>query len=52
MNRQGYIRVMSAVCNLIVVIMCEAGKVPLQNAQKVGDNIMKAVTGGTGENKK
>lgn len=49
MNRQGYIRIMKAVVNLIVVIMVEAGKVPLESASKVGENIMKALTGGTGE---
>ena len=45
MNRQGYIRIMSAAVNLIVVIMVEAGKVPLDSAKKVGENILKAVTG-------
>jgi hypothetical protein len=51
MNRTGYIRIMSALVHLMVVIMVEAGKVPLNNATKVGENIMKALTGGTGENK-
>ena len=50
MNRTGYIRIMSAAVNLIVVIMVEAGKVPMANAQKVGENILKALTGG-GEKK-
>jgi hypothetical protein len=52
MNRQGYIRVMRALVNLIVVIMVEAGKVPISSATQVGENILKAITGGTGENKK
>lgn len=45
MNRKGYIRIMQAVANLIVVIMVEAGRVPLESATKVGQNIMKALTG-------
>ena len=49
MNRQGYIRIMQALVNLLVVVMVEAGKVPLQGAQKVGENVLKAVTGGTGK---
>lgn len=49
MNRQGYIRIMQALCNLIMVIMVEAGKVPLDSARKVSENIMKAITGGTGQ---
>lgn len=49
MNRAGYIRIMQALVNLIIVIMVEAGKVPIQNAQKVGENILKATTGGTGK---
>jgi hypothetical protein len=51
MNRQGYIKIMAALINLLVTIMVEAGKVPYQTAVKVGQNVMKAVTGGTGENK-
>lgn len=51
MDKQGYVKVMQAVVNLIVVLMVEAGKVPLNSAKKVGENIMKAVTGGTGEKK-
>jgi hypothetical protein len=51
MNKQGYTRIMQALVNLIVVIMTEAGSVPLESAKKVGQNIMKAITGGTGENK-
>jgi hypothetical protein len=51
MSKQGYIRVMQAAVNLIVILMVEAGKVPLNSAQKVGENIMKAITGGTGEKK-
>ena len=45
MNRQGYINIMKAVVNLIVVIMIEAGKVPIESAKKVGENILKAITG-------
>jgi hypothetical protein len=51
MNKTGYIRIMQAVVNLLVVIMTEAGKVPADTAYKVGQNVMKAVTGGTGEKK-
>jgi hypothetical protein len=43
---------MEAVVNLIVVIMVEAGRVPVDSAMKVGQNILKAITGGTGTNKK
>lgn len=43
---------MVALVNLLVVIMVEAGKVPLASANKIGSNVLKAVTGGTGENKK
>ena len=42
---------MQALVNLIVVIMVEAGKVPFAAAQKVGENILKAATGGSGQNK-
>ena len=45
MNRQGYINIMKAVVNLIIVIMVEAGKVDIASAKKVGENIMKALTG-------
>lgn len=51
MNRQGYIKIIAALVNLLVTIMVEAGKVPYQSAVKVGENIMKAATGGTGQNK-
>lgn len=51
MNKTGYIRIVQAVVNLLVVIMTEAGKVSADSAVKVGQNIMKAVTGGTGEKK-
>jgi hypothetical protein len=49
MNKTGYFKIMQAAVNLIVVIMVEAGKVPFASAKKVGDNILKAVTGGTSE---
>ncbi len=52
MNKVGYIRIMEALINLLVVIMVEAGKVPFTSAVKIGSNILKAITGGTGENKK
>ena len=42
---------MQALINLLVVIMVEGGKVPLESAQKVGENVLKAVTGGSGKNK-
>ena len=45
MNRQGYIKIMQAVANLIIVIMTEAGKVPLESAKKVANAFMQAVTG-------
>ena len=51
MNRKSYIRIIEAVINLIVVIMVEAGRVPIENAMKVGENIFKALTGGSGHNK-
>lgn len=51
MDRKGYIRVMKAIVNLIVVIMIEVGKVPIESAQKIGQNIMKATTGETGKDK-
>jgi|694.fasta_scaffold72074_7 hypothetical protein len=51
MNRQGYIKIMQAVANLIIVIMTEAGKVPVDSARKVGDAFMQAVTGKPGEKK-
>ena len=51
MNRQSYIRIMQALVNLMVVLMTEAGKVPADTAKTVGANVMKAVTGGTGDKK-
>lgn len=51
MNKAGYVKIMQALVNLLVVIMVEAGKVPLSSATKIGSNILGAVTGGT-ENKK
>jgi hypothetical protein len=47
MNSEGYFRIMKAITNLIVVLMVEAGKVPTESAQKVGSNILKAITGKT-----
>jgi len=51
MNRQSYIKIMQALVNLMMVLMTEAGKVPAASAKTVGENVMKAITGGTGENK-
>jgi hypothetical protein len=52
MNRAGYIKIMQALVNLMIVIMVEAGKVPLDSATKIGSSILKAITGDSGENKK
>lgn len=49
MNKQGYVRIMVALVNLMVVIMIEAGKVSADSARKVGENVLKAITGGTGK---
>lgn len=38
---------MEALVNLLVVIMVEAGRVPVENAMRVGQNVLKAVTGKT-----
>ena len=38
-----------AVVNLIVVIMKEAGRVPAETSMKVGENILKAITGKTSD---
>jgi len=51
MDRKGYVRVMQAITNLIVILMVEVGNVPIDSAKKVGENILKAITGGTGEKK-
>lgn len=50
MNRQGYIKIIGALVNLLVTIMVEAGKVPMNSAKQVGDAVMKATTG-SGEKK-
>ena len=52
MNREGYIRIMRAIANLIVVVMQEAGKVPLKSAQKVADAFLRATVGKTLEDNK
>jgi hypothetical protein len=52
MNKAGYVKIMVALVNLLVVIMVEAGRVPLASATKIGENILKAIAGGTSENKK
>ena len=49
MNKESYVKIIKALVNLLVVIMVEAGRVPYTSAIKIGENIMKAVTGGTGE---
>ena len=51
MNKESYVKIIKALVNLLVVIMVEAGKVPYNSAIKVGQNVMKAVTGSTGEEK-
>jgi hypothetical protein len=45
MNREGYIRIMRAVANLIIVIMQEAGRVPLKAAQRIADAFLRATVG-------
>lgn len=40
---------MKAAVDLIVVIMVEAGRVPLESAAKIGNSIMKAIVGETGQ---
>ena len=47
MGKSGYINIMKALVNLMVVIMVEAGKVPMDSAKKVGENVLKAVGGGS-----
>jgi hypothetical protein len=51
MNKQGYIKIMSALVNLMVTIMVEAGKVPMASAKQVGEAVLKAATGGGAEKK-
>lgn len=36
---------MSALVNLMMTIMIEAGKVPVDSAKSVGNAVMKAITG-------
>jgi hypothetical protein len=52
MNRSGYVKIMSALIRLMVTIMVEAGKVPIASAEKVGANVMKAITGRSEDDKK
>jgi len=42
---------MSALVNLMITIMVEAGKVPIDSAKKIGEAVHKAVTGGGSEKK-
>ncbi len=49
MNRQGYIKIMKAVANLIIVIMTEAGRVPLESAKKVANAFLQVVIGSAGK---
>ena len=42
---------MEAVVKLLVVVMVEAGKVPLKNAMKIGENVFRAITGGAAHDK-
>lgn len=45
MNREGYIKIMKAIAHLIIVVMQEAGKVPLASAKRVADAFLSATTG-------
>jgi len=45
MDKKGYINIMRAVAHLIIVIMTEAGKVPLDSAKKLADTFLRATTG-------
>lgn len=51
MNKQGYVKIMGALVNLMVTIMVEAGKVPMASAKQIGEAVMKAVSGGGTEKK-
>lgn len=52
MNRESYIKIMKALVNLMVTIMVEGGKVPMNSARSVGEAVMKAVTGSATAEKK
>ena len=45
MNSQGYIKIMFALAKLIMVIMIEAGKVPIETARKIASALLQASTG-------
>jgi hypothetical protein len=45
MNRKNYIKIIMAIIKLLVTVMVEAGRVPIDSATKVGDNVLKAITG-------
>lgn len=42
MNKEGYIRIMRAVAHLIIVIMVEAGRVPMANATRIAQAFLQA----------
>jgi len=45
MNRESYIKVMFAVARLIIVIMVEAGKTPVESATKIANALLQATVG-------
>jgi len=45
--RDSYVKIMIALINLMVVIMVEIGKVPINSAKLIGNNVFKAITGKT-----
>jgi hypothetical protein len=49
MNSKGYFNIMKALANLLAVIMVEAGKVPVDSATKIANNVLKAVAGKSDE---
>ncbi len=47
MNKNSYLKIMQAIVNLMIVIMIEAGGVARENASKIGENVLRAITGGS-----
>ena len=45
MNREGYVKIMFAVARLIVVIMVEAGRTPVESAKKIANAFLQATVG-------
>lgn len=45
MNRQGYVKIIRALSNLLFVIMVEAGKVPVDSAKNFIGNFLKTLLG-------